>query len=640
MSFSKKLTLLMLGINFIIVLATSYFGYLSSLDILEKQIRDRLTDEVSCVMDEIDRVMFERYGDIKIIANDPVISSKESSPEQITRRLIEYRNQSRTYASLSFFTFNRIRVADTSGFRIGEQHPMAIYWKDVLQGKVSSATDIRIAADLHIPIIYFASPVKDKEREIFGVVVARVPVSKLYEILKGPSKIYWANGNVKIDLTDKNGLLLYSNYNKKDILKGNIRDYESIEGPSKVMPAGSGRHHHTGGRDEIYVFARERGYLDFKGNGWTLSVHVPVKTVFVPVYKLRNKIILLLLPIIIFSIVVVLLFSRTISRPLIELKKVSAEYGRGNLDLKVKVDSKDEVGDLAISFNQMMEDLKKSKQKLEEFAKGLEDKVNERTKELAEANEATLNILEDLTEAKNKLEEALRIKSDFTSMVSHELRTPLTAIKESITLVLDGTAGTASSRQKELLDIAKRNVDRLARLINNVLDFQKLESGIFEFNIQENDINEVIRDVSETMDPLTKENGIDFSIKLGEGLPKIKFDKDKIIQVTTNLVNNAIKFTQAGGKVVVSTKRERIGNAESALISIHDTGPGIKKEEMPKLFQKFSVLGSENTRKTGGTGLGLAISKEIVEKHGGKIWVESELGKGSIFHFTLPLEII
>ena len=247
----------------------------------------------------------------------------------------------------------------------------------------------------------------------------------------------------------------------------------------------------------------------------------------------------------------------------------------------------------------------------------------------------TVHIAKNITERKNiekALKEAAELKSHFTSMVSHELRTPLAAIKESISIVMDGTAGGLNDEQKDFLDISKRNVDRLARLINDVLDYQKLESGKFEFHFQENDINEIIKETENTMISIAKERGLDIILNLEENLPKIQCDKDKIVQVLTNLLSNAIKFTDKGSVTIFSEKQDN-----AIEVRIKDTGIGIRKEDFPRLFRAFEQLEKGGDRKTGSTGLGLVISKDIIEKHKGKIWVESEFGKGTVFHIMLPI---
>ncbi|MFH1062230.1 MAG: ATP-binding protein [Candidatus Omnitrophota bacterium] len=253
-------------------------------------------------------------------------------------------------------------------------------------------------------------------------------------------------------------------------------------------------------------------------------------------------------------------------------------------------------------------------------------------------------VFEDITEIKEaentlkesakKIREMYEIKSEFTSMVSHELRTPLTAIKEGIAIVLEGEAGEVNADQKEFLGMAKRNVDRLKRLIDDVLDFAKLESKKLEFRMRKADINDAVIEVIKIHTPVARDKGLYLNQRPGTDLPLIVFDMDRMLQVMNNLLSNAIKFTDTGG-ITVSTAYEPQTNSVS--ISVQDTGMGVKKEDLPKLFQKFQQLGGLNQRKTGGTGLGLAISKEIIEQHKGRVLIESEYGKGTEFKVILPV---
>ncbi len=231
------------------------------------------------------------------------------------------------------------------------------------------------------------------------------------------------------------------------------------------------------------------------------------------------------------------------------------------------------------------------------------------------------------------LKEFTDMKSKFLSTVSHELRTPLTAIREGIGIILDGSTGQINEDQESFLDTAKRNVDRLYRLINEVLDFAKLESGKMEFNVEKNNIKKIIAEVVDMQKTVTEKKGLYLNVELEENLEEIYFDSDKIIQVLTNLINNAIKFTDEGGITVKATKNIE---DESVLVSIKDSGSGIKEEDIIKLFVEFQQVGADAGKKTGSTGLGLAICKKIVNRHKGKIWVESQYGNGTEFLFTLP----
>jgi PAS domain S-box-containing protein len=252
-----------------------------------------------------------------------------------------------------------------------------------------------------------------------------------------------------------------------------------------------------------------------------------------------------------------------------------------------------------------------------------------------ESEKKALIFVHDITEIKKAEEEmrkAMEMKSKFTSMVSHELRTPLSAIKGSIELVLNTTIGPLNSRQKELMDMIGKNVDRLSRLINDVLDYQKAETGKMVFVMKEDNINDVIVEVEKIMSIAAREKGIAMEVSLDKDLPPVNFSRDKITQVLTNIVNNAIKCTKKG-KIAISTQRKD----NTVLISVKDTGPGIRQEDMSRLFQPFEQIWSGKA-KPEGTGLGLSISKEIVMRHKGKIWAESEPGKGTTFHFALPIK--
>jgi len=243
--------------------------------------------------------------------------------------------------------------------------------------------------------------------------------------------------------------------------------------------------------------------------------------------------------------------------------------------------------------------------------------------------------IDDITDrkkAEEKLKETMEIKSQFISTVSHELRTPLGCIKEGISIVLDGLVGQINDQQRKFLDIAKRNVDRLAVLVNNVLDFQQLEADKVGLDIQTNDISEVVEEAYQTMAVAAKNKGIDFSLELEDSLPKARFDSTKIIQVLTNLINNAIKFTPQAGKVCLYAGTQ----GQDMVIRVSDTGMGIPQEALAKIFDRFYRVHRPG-KEIQGTGLGLSIVNKIVTMHGGRIEVESELDKGTTFIVFLPL---
>jgi len=238
-----------------------------------------------------------------------------------------------------------------------------------------------------------------------------------------------------------------------------------------------------------------------------------------------------------------------------------------------------------------------------------------------------------LMQAKETAENALAIKDEFTSTVSHELRTPLAAIKSSIDILDTQVPGPLTGDQTVFIKRVKSNIDRLARLINDVLDLSKLEVGKMVMNLLPFRPEDFVQEVVETQAPVIRNKGLTIKTDFGHNLPVLIADKDRLIQVLNNLINNAMKFTKEGG-IVVSVQAQA---QKQMIFCVRDTGEGVKEEDMPKLFKKFQQVGGPSQH-VGGTGLGLAICKQIIEKHNGRMWVESEFGLGSAFFFSLPLK--
>lgn len=237
----------------------------------------------------------------------------------------------------------------------------------------------------------------------------------------------------------------------------------------------------------------------------------------------------------------------------------------------------------------------------------------------------------DVTEQQNK--HTLEIKSEMISMVSHELRTPLHTIKESISVVLEELTGPVSAEQREVLSNAQQCIDRLTRLINNVLDFHKMDAGIIELDYEKHDLVPLIQEIVEIEKITAKRKNLCVEIDVCKEPLFAEIDSDKIVQVLTNLIHNAIKFSEKGTIKITAQKKN-----QSALITVSDNGIGFSEEDAKKIFVRFGQTDESKKRFPQGTGLGLAISKKIVEQHHGKIWAESRKPLGSSFHVLLPLE--
>ena len=244
-----------------------------------------------------------------------------------------------------------------------------------------------------------------------------------------------------------------------------------------------------------------------------------------------------------------------------------------------------------------------------------------------------------LEKAYQELQELDQMKDNFLSTVSHELRTPLTSIKGFAEILLSYEEEDKET-QREFLTIINDESDRLTRLINDFLDLARIESGRQQWEMTKLAIPEVIETATNATNALSTQKNLRVDVHLEPNLPPIRGDRDRLVQVVTNLVSNAIKFTPEGGEIRVGAqvlKGEAEDVSDMIRLSVSDTGIGIAPDEYEKVFEKFKQVGDTLTDKPKGTGLGLPISKEIVEYHGGRIWVESELGRGSTFYFTLPV---
>lgn len=230
-----------------------------------------------------------------------------------------------------------------------------------------------------------------------------------------------------------------------------------------------------------------------------------------------------------------------------------------------------------------------------------------------------------------KEQESDKIQMDFLNIVSHELKTPLTPMIAYLSLLSKGKLGSLTEKQRGALEKITRNAKLLRRLIWDMLDLSRMETGKMKFHMQEIDLIEIIRDVMRDMETFAKEKNITVESNL-RYLPRTEGDRERIAQVITNLLDNAIKFTQENGTVMIETVKK----GYTLVVAVSDTGIGIPKHKLDKIFDKFSQVDNKVTRQYSGTGLGLTICKGIVKAHGGNITVESMLGEGSTFYVRLP----
>lgn len=304
-----------------------------------------------------------------------------------------------------------------------------------------------------------------------------------------------------------------------------------------------------------------------------------------------------------------------------------------------------------IALLNMLDDLAKEKKELKKKTKELKkektitekskDVIEKRAKEIEEQKTATMNILEDIEEAREKLKEQFKelkvldkLKDEFANIGAHELKTPLVPIIGYLSLILKKKGSKISRKERQKLEICLQSALRLKNLVTDIAGISKLETKAIKFDMKQVKIENIVNDVVESLKPAAQQKHLEIVTNIEPKLPLINGDSERLVQALSKLVENAIKFTDKG---VVSINTKLTDN--HIKIIVVDTGAGLKKENIPKLFTKFYQADSSPTRRAQGTGLGLTICKEIILAHKGRVWAESKgLGKGSTFSFSLPVK--
>ncbi len=353
--------------------------------------------------------------------------------------------------------------------------------------------------------------------------------------------------------------------------------------------------------------------------GWWVFVEEPLSVAFAPIQAALWRTAVLLVMFLVAAIATSVLLARNLAKPIDAIQVAAAKIGSGSLDQRIKVSSRDELGALADEFNQMAG-------RLEASYAGLEQQVQERTRELATA-------LAELDDKGRELEAASKHKSEFLANMSHELRTPLNAISGFSQVLRKGLFGEINDKQSDYLDDILASARHLQSLIDDVLDLSKVEAGQIDLLVAPFSLPATLERGVVIVRERANRAGVRISLSSGPGVDTVIGDERRIRQVVFNLLSNAVKFAPAGGAIDVTTARVD-GDVR---VSITDDGPGIAPEDQLRIFEEFQQAAAGKQQREG-TGLGLALSKRLIELHGGHIWVDSELGKGSTFVFTLPAQ--
>ena len=351
--------------------------------------------------------------------------------------------------------------------------------------------------------------------------------------------------------------------------------------------------------------------------GWRVFVEQPLSEAFAPLKSAIWRTALLLVAFLLLAIATSVLLARRLVRPIESIQAAAAKIGSGSLNQRIEIPSNDELGALAEEFNRMAA-------RLQESYSGLEQKVEERTKELGTA-------LRELDQKSRELEAASRHKSQFLANMSHELRTPLNAIIGFTQVLGEKLFGEVNEKQAEYLGDILSSANHLLALINDILDLSKVEAGQVELEVSSFSLREALERGVVMVRERATNDGVQVVLATNGGVDLVTGDERRISQVIFNLLSNAVKFTPTGGAVGVRATRVD----GEVRVSVTDTGPGIAAVDHERIFEEFQQT-EAGVEQREGTGLGLALSKRLVELHGGRIWVDSQLGKGSTFVFSLP----
>ena len=259
--------------------------------------------------------------------------------------------------------------------------------------------------------------------------------------------------------------------------------------------------------------------------------------------------------------------------------------------------------------------------------------LEEKREQLEQVNRQLAESNRELNEANEKLRELSDMKEEFLALTTHDLRSPLTVISGVINFFTSGRLGDMTPEQKNMVAMMERNTQSLIELVNDLLDASKLESGTLRLEVAPVELAPLVAELRETMLPMAKEKEIALEEHVAADLPAVSADRAKLRRVLVNLLSNAVKFTPKGGRIDVNAERD---GDRAVRVSVTDTGVGIPPEDLARLFDKFEQARSRATRSEKGTGLGLYITRQLVQLHGGQINVESEVGRGSTFSFTIP----
>ena len=656
-----------------------------AIDSFARTVRSEIMTELETVteniMDKLSRVMFERVADIKFLSTGNILSSPNFTVSEKVDYLRDMERAYKTYASMSIYATNGTKVGDTRNILLGSNDSNKPFFKNAIQGEIYYDNTPVMSQSLKQYVIHFAAPIYSAEGKIDGVITTRFPMNKLHDVFKVQQRESMdqkhdsKNSNsrdqiLKLDLVSSNGLILYSNYDRKSVLSKNMSEANLFQ---QLKERGSETAlTQVEGQDAVFIgLGQGRGYLDYKGSGWFLILTERSEEIFAGLYALIQQFLIISGIILTAAVLIVFALASRISKPITQLRRAVTEVSNGSYNNPIVVKSQvkkrnsninigngpgsDELIELASTFETM-------RQNVNNVNNNLNALVINRTKQLETANDVLKTKELQLEEANTNLVAADKAKEEFMSMISHELKSPLAPMKlytemllktNSAALGLESPASTGPNfieKQKKGLKIIHKNILRLETLVSDILDVYKLDIGTLKLQKIYLNVFELVEENIRELKPLTEDKQIHLvgDIQAAAKM-SIWCDPNRITQVICNLVRNSIDFVpEKTGKITIradiynntdnpaARKEKEQEKMQMVLFAVEDNGIGIAPEKIDSLFRKFYQLDTTLTRRHGGTGLGLVICKGLIEAHGGKIWIDKEYRQGTSVKFTLP----
>ena len=687
MKIRSKLFAVLLSIILSSLLVTSFVSISIFSAAIVDEIRGHLEDNAAHLMNDISLLASKKISDAEIISRLlSNLSVSEIEISDLAKTLVasspnfEIIPGEKGYSSISVYDANGLKIADvkdSSSFGnidLGSDISNSPYYDGAIRGEIYQDKIPLYSAKNNTLVdftIVLSAPIYNSSKEVVtgaveeeqqeenqrsplkGILVLTYPLETLLEQYTNFGPLL--NKNTNLALLSNNSTILYTNFIDTDRISSYSDNNNAVDDVSMLgtvypnqeiihqinesnQPVISGIYTNEiadrNSEDAIFVAAKGASppsSLVASGetsDGWNLVTSLSTKEAFREMLNFRNIFLIITVVVIAISAIVIYYFSRKISKPLIHLRDSATAIANGNLEIIVKHTTNDEIGELASQFERLRVNIK-------DYIENL------------------LRKDEELETANRSLVEAERNKDEFISMVSHELKTPIVPIKLYAEMLLRSTfMGTLNEKQHKAANIIYKSINRLEVLVNDVLDVYKLELGKLRLSKIDVNIVDLVREIISNLMPLTYDKNVTLKMDINKVSGVLNCDPTRIEQVLANLIKNSIDFvSDHNGRIIVrveesSTPSPQVISKQQQpidgyppcyfLFTIEDNGPGIPKEKIDSLFQKFYQIDTSLTRKHGGTGLGLVICKGIVEAHGGKIWIDKDYANGACIRFTLP----